>query len=100
MTFHHRVLLLLTLLPALAGGSKWEHPDYAAAKKENVIFDQKSCVFVTHMLALRSSQVVILKNSDPVGHNANIVAKGKALGGNALIPSGGDSQYIPGGESP
>ena len=92
------VIFCTTKMPA--GDPKWEHPEYAASKNEKVLFDQKNCVFLTHMLAARTTQVIVLKNSDTKGHNANIVAKGKALSGNFLIAAGGSSDYTPGGESP
>ncbi len=82
-----------------AGDPKWEHPDYAAAKAEKVLFDQKSCVFLTHVVAARTGQTVLLKNSDPVGHNANIVAKGKALSSNFNIGGNSASDYLVTGES-
>jgi hypothetical protein len=92
------VIYCITKMPK--DDPKWEHPDYAAAKAQPVVFDQKDCVFLTHLVAARSSQTIMVKNSDPKGHNANIIAKGKALSANILIPAGGSSNYVPGGESP
>ena len=92
------VIYCITKMPK--DDPKWDHPDYAASKTAEVLFDQKNCVFLPHVLAVRSSQTVILKNSDSKGHNANIIAKGKALGGNLLIPNGASSKFLPGGESP
>ena len=92
------VIFCITKMPK--DNPKWEHPDYAAAKAQPLVFDQKNCVFLTHVLAARSTQTILVKNSDTKGHNANIVAKGKALSGNILIASGGNSNYLPGGESP
>lgn len=37
-----------------------------------VLFDQKQCVFLTHVLAMQVNQRVDIKNSDPVGHNTKI----------------------------
>ena len=82
-----------------AGDPKWEHPDYATAKAEKMLFDQKSCVFLTHVVAARTGQTVLLKNSDSVGHNANIVAKGKALSSNFNIGGNSTSDYLVTGES-
>ncbi len=92
------VIYCITKMPK--DDPKWEHPDYAVAKTQPLIFDQKNCVFLTHMLVARSSQTIVLKNSDTKGHNANIVAKGKALSANSLIPTGASSNYVAGGESP
>lgn len=92
------VIYCITKMPK--DDPKWEHPDYAAAKAQPVVFDQKECVFLTHVLVARSTQTILVKNSDSKGHNANIVAKGKALSGNSLIATGGSFNYLPGGESP
>ena len=92
------VIFCMNKMPA--DDPKWVHPDWAATKTSVVEFDQKNCVFLTHMLAVRTTQPVLLKNSDPTSHNANIVPKGKALGGNFLIPPGSSSNYLAGGESP
>ena len=82
------------------GDPKWEHPDYAAKANAVLDYDQKNCVFLTHMFAMRSKQKARVLNSDPVGHNTNIQASGKAASINATIPSGSSTTYEPGGESP
>lgn len=92
------VIYCISKLPA--DDPKWEHPDYAALKGQKVIFDQKNCIFLTHVLAVRTSQEVILKNSDPTGHNTNIVAKGKALSSNNNLAANDTSLYVATGESP
>lgn len=92
------VIYCITKMPA--DNPKWIHPDYEAAKGSPVEFDQKGCVFLSHVLAFRSSQLVHLKNSDPIGHNTNIAAKGKALSSNTLLAMGNTSNYTAGGESP
>jgi hypothetical protein len=50
------------------------HPEYAAAMKEPVTLDNHFCTFVPHVIALRTDQPLIIKNSDPppVGHNTNV----------------------------
>ncbi len=48
------------------------HPDYEAAKEAEMIFDQKECVFLTHLFVARTTNKIVLKNSDPIGHNTNI----------------------------
>jgi hypothetical protein len=82
------------------GDAKWEHPDYAANATATLDYDQKNCVFLTHMFAMRSKQKAKVMNSDSVGHNTNIQATGKAAQINATIPSGSSTTYEPGGESP
>jgi hypothetical protein len=54
-----------------------------------VIFDQKMCVFLPHLVAAQVGKPTILKNSDPTGHNMSFeISKG-----NATIGSGSSSEY-------
>jgi hypothetical protein len=57
----------------------------AQAKTDQVEFDQKHCVFLSHVLGVTVGQSVDIKNSDPTGHNTNILGSGF----NQLIPAGG-----------
>jgi len=82
------------------GDPKWEHSDYAATATAMLEYDQKNCIFLTHLFAMRSKQKAKVKNSDPVGHNTNIQATGRAASINATIPSGESTPYEPGGEAP
>ena len=93
------VLVFLTTTAPAEGGDKWEHPDYAADKEATLAhpFDQKNCLFLSRIFAMRSTQTVMVKNSDPVGHNANIQPKSGASQGNLLIPGGQALPYKPGG---
>jgi hypothetical protein len=60
------------------------HPDFKAKLTEPVVLDNQGCHFVPHVTLVRSGQPLILKNTDPVGHNTN-------LGGfNQIIPAGGE----------
>lgn len=94
------VVIYLSDRKYVAGDPKWEHPDYAADAESAIDFDQKNCIFLTHMLAMRTSQKLRILNSDPVGHNTNILATGRASQFNQTIASGGAVLYEPGGESP
>lgn len=47
----------------------------AQAGEGEAVFDQKVCVFLTHVFPLRIGQTMVIKNSDPVGHNTNIEGK-------------------------
>ncbi len=62
--------------PFATGDPKWEHADYLAAAGTDLdgdlAFDQKSCVFLSRIYAMRTNQVLEIKNSDTVGHNANL----------------------------
>lgn len=82
------------------GDAKWEHADYAANANAILEYDQKNCVFLTHVFAMRSKQKAKVMNSDPVGHNTNVQATGRAASINATIPSNSSTTYEPGGESP
>ena len=61
----------------------------AAPKKDTVEFDQKECKFLTHVAAVTVGETVSIKNSDPIGHNTNIVGTGF----NPTVPAGGAVPY-------
>ncbi len=58
--------------------------DAAQPGEEPLVFDQKDCVFLTHVMCLTVGTQIDIKNSDPVAHNTNI--EGKL---NQLVPGGG-----------
>ena len=93
-------IFVTTKIPA--NDPKWEHPDYPAANAELTMpFDQEKCVFLSHLFIMRSTQTVVIKNSDAIGHNTSINASAgsKAKNINELIPGGGSTKYNPVGES-
>ena len=57
----------------------------AQTTEETITFDQKQCVFLTHVFPMTLGQTIAIKNSDNVGHNTNIEGKN---GFNQTIPSG------------
>lgn len=64
------------------------HPDYEKTAKAEISLDNKNCRFDPHVVVLRTTQALLLKNSDPVGHNSKIDALiNPAI--NVLIPPGG-----------
>jgi hypothetical protein len=81
------------------GDPKWEHEMYAADREDTKEFDQKNCIFLSHMFVMRSKQQLKILNSDPVGHNTNITGGGRAGSINATIPANSYTMYQPGGES-
>lgn len=83
------VIYVTSKLPA---ESPWMHPDAAPGKTDVVEFDQKQCLFLSHVLALQTSQTLKLVNSDPVGHNAKFEPKENAPF-NQIIPGGSASDY-------
>jgi hypothetical protein len=94
------IVIFLADKAYLDGDPKWEHPDYAATRTATLDFDQKNCVFLSHMFVMRASQTLKILNSDPVGHNTNIAGGGKANSTNVTIPANAYAPYQPGGESP
>jgi hypothetical protein len=79
---------------------RWEHPDYAATKSSEMEFDQKNCIFLTHVAAFRATQRVKVMNSDPIGHNTNIDSKRGAAGRNFLVAANSYTYYEAGAASP
>ena len=69
------------------GDSVDVHPDYEASAEEPAVLDNKGCAFVPHVLLMRTSQPLLIKNSDDVGHNTNVAL----MGFNVIVPAGGDT---------
>lgn len=64
------------------------------AKEEPLLFDQKDCMFLSHVLACQVNRPIDVKNSDPVGHNTKIdPQKGAAF--NQNLPVGQSLLYTP-----
>jgi hypothetical protein len=61
----------------------------SAKKQQPVVFDQKHCVFLTHVAAVLVGTSVEIKNSDAIGHNTNIVGTGF----NPTVPGNGSVPY-------
>lgn len=61
----------------------------AAPKKDLIVFDQKQCVFLTHVVGVTVGETVNIKNSDAIGHNTNIVGTGF----NPTVPGNGSVPY-------
>jgi hypothetical protein len=54
----------------LERGAKVEaHPDYAAQLSEPAVLDNNGCMFHPHIVLVRVGQPLVIKNSDPLGHN-------------------------------
>ncbi|NIL97554.1 MAG: hypothetical protein GTO53_07975 [Planctomycetales bacterium] len=71
------------------------HPDAAGGKTDEVIFDQKKCIFLSHVALMQATQKLKILNSDPVAHNTKIDTK-RAKSINESIPPGGSAFYVPG----
>jgi hypothetical protein len=62
------------------------------AKPEPLLFDQKACMFLTHVGACQVNQPLEIKNSDPIGHNTKIDPQtGAAF--NQNLPAGQSLTY-------
>ncbi len=62
-----------------------------------LVFDQKDCMFLTHVLGCQVNQKIDVKNSDPLGHNTKIdPAKGASF--NQNLPKNESVAYVPGAE--
>lgn len=64
----------------------------AQSTESNIEFDQKECVFLTHVYPFVLGDTMVIKNSDPVGHNTNIEGKN---GFNQTIPANSASEFKP-----
>ena len=67
----------------------------AQANDDTVVFDQKQCIFLTHVFPLLIGQTLQIKNSDPVSHNTNI----GAMSFNQMISIGSSVDFKPTRES-
>ena len=65
---------------------------------ESVVLDNIGCRFEPHVQKLRVGQTLVVKNSDPVAHNTNIV--GRNIQANPLIPSGATAEFPIAGSEP
>lgn len=66
----------------------WIHQT-AVGSEDEVIFDQKQCIFLSRVLGMQTTQTLKILNSDPVGHNTNL------KGFNQTIPANGAAEYKP-----
>lgn len=79
---------------------QWLHPSYAEVQTGEVLFDQKNCIFLSHVAAMSVNQRMKVMNSDPVGHNTNLDSKRGAAAGNFTVPANAFAYYEPGRPSP
>jgi hypothetical protein len=62
------------------------HPDYQKTAKDKVVLDNQHCRFEPHVVAMRTSQPLEVKNSDPFAHNTNFASGANVLP-NQVIPA-------------
>lgn len=63
----------------------WVHPSAAPGNTEPVIFDQKDCVFLTHVVAMQVSQPLEIHNSDARGHNTKLETFNQTIAPGAVL---------------
>jgi hypothetical protein len=51
------------------------HPDLRPFAPETPVLDNRDCRFEPRMLAVRTGQTLLLKNSDPIAHNAAVYVR-------------------------
>lgn len=66
--------------------------DSAKPSEEPVEFDQKVCVFLSHVFPVGVGQPIEIKNSDNVGHNTNIAGRKNTF--NQTIPAGQSLTFV------
>ncbi len=64
--------------------TKHKHESALKPAETEVVFDQKQCLFLSPAFVAQVGQTILVKNSDPVGHNTNI----QGTGFNQIIPVG------------
>ena len=85
------VIYLDTKIPV---DEPWTHPDAAPGNAQPIEFDQKNCIFLSHVLGMQTSQPLKILNSDPVGHNAKLSPKENPQF-NQIIPGNSEAIYQP-----
>lgn len=53
-----------------------EHPGYKKTANEKIAIDNNGCRFEPHILPMRLTQTLVIKNSDPFSHNSNLAPLG------------------------
>lgn len=66
-----------------------EFPEYKSREAKEVVFDQKECVFLSHVFVAQKKDTLRIKNSDPIGHNTNMNPDGNPPLNQLIAP--GDS---------
>lgn len=93
------LIYLTTSIPddSASADAKYTHPSYnleSNPQLAQVEYDQKYCVFLSHVFAARVGQTILIKNSDPIGHNTNLSTR-SSTSFNKTIPAGGAETYVP-----
>ncbi len=68
------------------------HPSYAETADDKILLDNNQCRFAPHVMTFRTSQTLIIGNSDEVGHNCKIDTFANPPI-NYTIPAGGKFEH-------
>ena len=68
------------------------HDSYASTAEDKVILDNEHCRFNNHVTVLRTSQTLLVRNLDGVGHNTKIDTKSNPAI-NPILPANGDLEH-------
>lgn len=68
-------------------------PEGGAAETPPPVFDQDKCIFLSHVLAVQTKDVLDIKNSDKVAHNTSFNPGGRNNSTNPQLPPGGEAKY-------
>jgi len=71
------------------------HPDFAKTAKDKVTIDNKHCVFEPHVVTMRTTQTLEVKNSDPVPHNTNINGAANSVPNQVIPANSSDDKTLP-----
>ena len=65
---------------ALGRGEKVDiHPDYEQHSQAEVLLDSRQCRIVPHVTVMRTTQTLVIANSDPIGDNVKIDEVGEII---------------------
>lgn len=73
------------------GDSVTPHPNYESDAGGKVRIDNIECRFEPHVVALRTSQTLIIGNKDPVGHNTKIDSAEQGI--NPIVPADSEMEH-------
>jgi plastocyanin len=63
-----------------------ENPEYKSTASDEVTIDNNGCRFEPHIVTMRVSQTLVIKNSDPFSHNSNLAPLGDEATNPVLTP--------------
>lgn len=64
------------------------HPDFESSAKSEIAIENKACRYEPHVVLLRTTQTLLIKNPDPIGHNTKVDSRNKPSNNN--LPAGGE----------